>query len=187
MYSSDGHSYNQFFFRTIDFSTEPKVTSIWSYSEGRVENVFSISDSDLNGASVIAGRDGRIYVTGTSEQQRSDTLELWSYDPQTEQLVELSDDDWYAILFDHPVSDEGFVFRYLNTPDGLVFVNLLEDTGRELWFTDGTREGTRLLADINPGNGNSDPEDMYFGGDAIYFSAKDGTHGREPWMIPISR
>jgi ELWxxDGT repeat protein len=30
-------------------------------------------------------------------------------------------------------------------------------TGTELWITDGTKKGTRLLEDINPGGGSSDP------------------------------
>jgi len=32
-----------------------------------------------------------------------------------------------------------------------------------------------------------DPQNIYYSGDAVYFSANDGTHGVEPWMIPISR
>lgn len=180
------------FYSTNDTSVEPHVTSIWRYNEARVEKLFTIPDSGLFFNRVIAGQDGRIYATGTKELERASgeidwVLELWSYDLHTEQVVKLSDDDWYAVLFDQPTVGTGYLFRYLNTPDGLVFVNLKEDSGREIWFTDGTPEGTRQLTDINPGPGNSDPQNFYYSEDAIYFSADDGTHGHEPWMITISR
>jgi ELWxxDGT repeat protein len=71
-------------------------------------------------------------------------------------------------------------------------------SGRELWVTDGTTEGTQLLADINP-SGGSNPGSFYFqteegsivsnpadlaalsDGRAL-FDADDGIHGAEPWI-----
>lgn len=188
--AGDGGS-RELVYSTTDFSTEPYITSVWMYREERIEKLFSASDLAYQDSRVITGNDGKIYITGTKVQQDwpnyTRSLELWSYDPQSEQLVELSDDDWHALKHDHPTPDEDYLFRYLNTPDGLMFVNLKDDTGREVWFTDGTREGTRQLADINPGTGNSDPQNFHYSGNAIYFSANDGTHGHEPWMIRILR
>lgn len=185
---SNENSGNQFLYSTTDFSIQPRITSIWSYREEQIKNLFSFTEGDLGNRRFIYGHDGRIYVTGTRQlQQQTHTLELLSYDTQTGQLVELSGDDWFSSLSGFPSPDEGYFFRYLSTPDGLLFVNLKEDSGRELWFTDGSPEGTRLLADVNPGTGSSDPQNIYYSGDAVYFSADDGTHGVEPWMIPISR
>lgn len=180
-------------FSGADLSVDPPTSSIWRYSDERIEKLFSIPADmiDMMDRVIIEGHDGRIYVAGTwwvsGLPGFATSLELWSYDPRTEQLIELSDDNWFSVLSDHQAYDEGFMFRYLNTPDGLAFINLTEDSGRELWFTNGTREGTRQLTDINPGIGSSDPLDYYYTDDAIYFSANDGTRGREPWMIPISR
>jgi len=62
--------------------------------------------------------------------------------------------------------------------------------GRELWRSDGTASGTRLLRDINPGNDGSvdlgDSVDRWGaeltpGRGAIYFRADDGVHGSELW------
>ena len=174
-----------------DNSVVPPVISVWNYSEGQVENLFSVSEIGLQQLSMIAGQDGNTYLAGTTLQVESsavnERLELWSYNPQTEQLVKLSEDDWYAQLVSQPVPDDGYIFRYQNTPDGLIFVNLKEDSGREVWFTNGSPEGTRQLADINPGAGSSDPQNFYYTGNAIYFSADDGTHGHEPWVIEITR
>jgi ELWxxDGT repeat protein len=69
--------------------------------------------------------------------------------------------------------------------------------GRELWVTDGTADGTHLLADINP-NGSSNPGSYSYQGQAgiiaapadlvphgdgrVLFNADDGTNGVEPWV-----
>ncbi len=71
--------------------------------------------------------------------------------------------------------------------------------GRELFATDGTKDGTRLVADINPrvvpypgqtllphpllfaGIG-SDPGDPVRAGSLAFFTADDGTTGRELWV-----
>lgn len=66
--------------------------------------------------------------------------------------------------------------------------------GRELWVTDGTPEGTRLVADIRAGAGSSDPwlqatpfysfdrAALALGDGRAVFLADDGVHGREPWI-----
>jgi ELWxxDGT repeat protein len=53
----------------------------------------------------------------------------------------------------------------------------------ELWVTDGTQEGTRLVQDIYPGQLGSRPEEitLFDGGRAI-FSARAAEAGREAWV-----
>ncbi|HEX2644728.1 MAG TPA: hypothetical protein VHU81_17150 [Thermoanaerobaculia bacterium] len=69
--------------------------------------------------------------------------------------------------------------------------------GRELWTSDGTRGGTRLLADINPSRlpqppapdcddrhdtgVPSDPQELVALRGGVAFTADDGVHGREIW------
>lgn len=53
--------------------------------------------------------------------------------------------------------------------------------GRELWHTDGTAEGTRLVADLRPGATGSSPAELEVAGGQVFFAADDGRHGREPW------
>jgi ELWxxDGT repeat protein len=74
--------------------------------------------------------------------------------------------------------------------------------GRELFATDGTKEGTRLVADLNPklmpnaitdpplpaliGVG-SDPSDLVRAGSRAFFVADDGTTGHELWVTNGTR
>ena len=54
--------------------------------------------------------------------------------------------------------------------------------GVELWRTDGTVLGTRLVADIASGTAGSSPSDLAVIGNLVYFAADDQVHGREPWV-----
>ena len=53
--------------------------------------------------------------------------------------------------------------------------------GEELWVTDGSEDGTRLLVDIHPGPKGSMPGDLVELEGRIYFTASDGTSGLELW------
>jgi ELWxxDGT repeat protein len=65
--------------------------------------------------------------------------------------------------------------------------------GVELWKSDGTNRGTKLVKDINPVKGNSNPNDnraltrsaevdkLFAVGKTLYFRANDGKHGVELW------
>ena len=78
-----------------------------------------------------------------------------------------------------------------STPNGffahgaLLFFGAYEPShGNELWQTDGTTEGTRLVADIQPGPGSGLAAGFHRGfsvGDRIFFVASDGLAGEELW------
>jgi ELWxxDGT repeat protein len=55
--------------------------------------------------------------------------------------------------------------------------------GFELWRSDGTRKGTRMVKDINPGAASSYPLTVppSSGNPVFYFVANDGVHGAELW------
>lgn len=67
---------------------------------------------------------------------------------------------------------------------GEVCVFTAEDraSGRELWVTDGTATGTRLLKDVAVGRASSDPGELTVVGSRLFFSADDGVNGRELWV-----
>jgi trimeric autotransporter adhesin len=47
--------------------------------------------------------------------------------------------------------------------------------GSELWVSDGTDGGTKLLKDIRPGAGNSDPDHFFEFGEELYFVAQNAS------------
>ena len=55
-----------------------------------------------------------------------------------------------------------------------------EAHGTELWITDGTPQGTRLVKNIAADRG-SDGRHLHRSGDALLFSAKSELEGQEPW------
>jgi len=55
-------------------------------------------------------------------------------------------------------------------------------TGVELWASDGTEAGTRLVRDISPGARSSEIRSLTALGPRVFFVADDGVHGRELWV-----
>lgn len=68
------------------------------------------------------------------------------------------------------------------SPTKTVFV--MDDTvhGEELWITDGTEAGTRLLKDIGPGPDHGYINQVVASAGKVFFSASDMLHGSELWM-----
>jgi ELWxxDGT repeat protein len=55
-------------------------------------------------------------------------------------------------------------------------------TGEELWASDGTPDGTRLVRDVFPGPRSAEIRWLTAAGGRVYFTADDGVHGRELWV-----
>jgi len=90
---------------------------------------------------------------------------LLRYDPSNYETEILKDND---AVFDETI-------RYLTVIDSvLVFSSNNEQSGSELWISDGTIAGTRMKSDINPGGASSNPSHFYPYEEFIYFSADAG-------------
>jgi ELWxxDGT repeat protein len=84
-----------------------------------------------------------------------------------------------------------------SSPNGLIqagnrvfFTAQDGEHGWELWESDGTPRGTRLMWDLNPGGFSSFTDDLLslttpftVAGDYLFFSADDGETGVEPWSL----
>ena len=88
----------------------------------------------------------------------------------------------------YPGSDSSFPEDITKFNDKLYFSAFNNENGDELWISDGTRSGTQLLVDINPGRSNFDfpypsfPSGFTEFNDKLYFSAFDNENGDELWV-----
>jgi ELWxxDGT repeat protein len=100
----------------------------------------------------------------------------------------------------NPGSGASYPWNLTNVNGELYFTANNDTHGTELWKSDGTAAGTTMVADINPGSTTtwyytgtygtftrssttlgSYPDDLTNVNGTLYFSADDGTHGRELW------
>jgi ELWxxDGT repeat protein len=66
--------------------------------------------------------------------------------------------------------------------DGIMYLTIeTQAHGQELWRTDGSEDGTVMVADLMPGQDDSIPNGFQVFGNRLYFAATDPVHGRELW------
>ncbi len=120
-------------------------------------------------------------ATGFFREQLADgSVQLWGTDGTpagTALLLELSPAG--------TTSTSGFGFARPATSPQLVFPNNNGASGSELWLTDGSGPGTKLVADINPGGASAFPGEPIRLGGALLLAAEDGLHGRELHSLPL--
>jgi ELWxxDGT repeat protein len=148
--------------------------SIWvttGTAASTVKLVDNVSYVDTTGAAFL---NGKVYFTGLNAANGS---ELWATDATTAGTTLIKDINSGAagaMPSDYFVYSNKLFFTANNGTDGI-----------ELWVSDGTAAGTTMLKDINPGAGSaftfsSDPA-FHVTNSILYFTATDGTMGRELW------
>lgn len=68
----------------------------------------------------------------------------------------------------------------------VAFVANDPERGDAAWVTDGTADGTFLLADVRPGVEQAYPAEFALVGSRMVFAADDGATGRELWSVPAA-
>lgn len=115
------------------------------------------------------GSDGSFFA------RDDDRVELWKSDGTSGGTVRVKD---FGLGSTSGYSD-GSYFASVN---GTLFTNIgTPSTGNELWKSDLTEAGTQLVRDINPGPGDSSPDQFLNHNGMLFFAANDGTRGRELW------
>ncbi len=106
---------------------------------------------------------GNLYMTSRG-------VELWKTDGTSLSLVAGSSESFYSL-------------RDLEDVNGTLFFTAENDlSGRELWRSDGTSTGTRMVADILPGKLSSNPSLLAEVNDKLVFVATDKINGSELWI-----
>jgi ELWxxDGT repeat protein len=126
----------------------------------------------------------RLYFTANNGQSGN---ELWATDGTSSgtQLVADIYPGNYDSNSDLPRSS--YPRNFVEFSDRLFFTANDGESGNELFVSDGTDEGTQLLADINPGSNNYGNLSSYVYGftefnEQLYFTANDGENGNELWV-----
>jgi ELWxxDGT repeat protein len=110
-------------------------------------------------------------VFGATPQDGSQRF-LFSLGPNDELVRLLDEPAWLEAV----ISTGSWAFLGLQTAEH----------GFEPWRTDGTPEGTVLLAELEPGPSSSGPLEPTRVGDLVFFSAQTEELGRELWAIRLS-
>lgn len=146
-------------------------SELWFFSlETRETTRLTATRRGFSRHYVQAGR----WISYFYETQDYLPFELWRTDGTAEGTVRLG--DWqYASAWDRSLAivDERLYYTF---DDGI--------HGKEIWTSDGSPSGTRLLADVVPGATGSQPSSFTAANHTLYFLADDGIHGREIWTIP---
>ncbi len=182
------HSLNNTVWRT---DGTPEGTVPIKTLDGRIDygqNLLSVTHNGLfyfNGATEAAGR--QLWVTDGTEEN---TRRLPNVGPAGEEyyVIEyLPYEDYVLYSVNHGLyrtdgTSGGTVrifdglIRSMTIHDGLVyFSGETEKYGSELYQTDGTPDGTRLVEDYNPGTASAFPSELTSVGSELYFVA---THPR---------
>jgi ELWxxDGT repeat protein len=66
--------------------------------------------------------------------------------------------------------------------DKFFYVNNNEQTGQELWVSDGSPPGTTIVQDIVPGGNDSDPGSLTTFNDMLLFQASNTVNGSKLWI-----
>jgi len=133
---------------------------------------FPYGFTELNGKlyfsadSNIFGRE--LWVTDGTEEGTQVVKDI--YPGSFDEYVEYTYSNYYN------GSDPADLTKFNNK---IYFTAENQDIGTELWVTDGTEEGTELVADINPGVSDSNPSDLSVVGDELLFTANNGETEQE--------
>ena len=162
-------------------------------NDGVHGNELFVSDGTAEGTQLLVDlneeTDGNSYGSSPSDLvEFNDKLYFAAYDGESTELY-VSDGTAEGTQLLYPGKDQdgnGHVWD----PDNLVEFNdklyFTADDGEhgiELFVSDGTAEGTQLVADLNPGEGGSYASKLTVVGDELFFSADNGQTGTELFKL----
>ncbi|MFN0054661.1 MAG: ELWxxDGT repeat protein [Planctomycetales bacterium] len=144
-----------------------------------VKDIYAGNDFDIGSIPRdLTNVNGTLYFSANDGDHG---IELWTSDGTTEGTELVKDIYTHGDYYDEPMP------RDLTNVNGTLYFTANDgDHGIELWKSDGTAGGTRMVKDINTGSGDyyyyySYPRDLTNINGTLYFTADDGTHGIELW------
>lgn len=149
-------------------------------SDGTPEGTILVKNIGVNFSSYpsnLTALNGLLYFTAATS---SNGRELWKSDGTEAGTVMIKDilpGSTSSIKEDYFKENNGFITfnneMYFSASD--------ESNGIELWKSDGTEAGTKIVKNINVGSKNSNPKEFTVVDNLLYFQARDSDHGSELW------
>ncbi len=109
------------------------------------------------------------------------THSLWSSDVNSTGNLLVTLKSRNGLISTRPSRDASPFDNFTSVNDTLFFSGVDDEHGRELWRSDGSKMGTHMLKDINPGQSGSYPHSLTSINGTLFFNAIDGVHGAELW------
>ena len=150
--------------------------SLWT-SDGTAAGTVPLRPELLYGADSLTAVDGTLFFTANNPTANN-PRGLWKSDG-TEAGTVLVKDVWQrrSGYYSPEYGPES-----LTSVNGTLFFTANDGTtGRELWKSDGTTDGTVLVKDINPGLGGSNPTALTNVDGRLVFQACEQQSGCEVW------
>ena len=146
-------------------------------TDGTPEGTIVLKDIHPNAGSSSPDdffpHNGYVYFTAEKTGQGR---ELWRTNGTTEGTALVKD------IMPGSMSSNNAGDYYISGLGNLVlFTAQGDDSGKELWKSDGTEAGTVRVADINPGAPGSEPQSKWPCSNLLLFTAQTAANGREVW------
>jgi ELWxxDGT repeat protein len=163
---------NTFFFTANDGTSGPELWKTDGTNTSLVKDINPRPFSGSNPRNFTAVGNTLFFVANDGDSG----FQLWKTDGTDNGTSRVKDINPGV---SNSIGDGGRAFTAVGNT--LFFVANDGDNGFELWKTDGTNAGTRLVKDINPGPIGSSPGSLTAVGNTLFFVATDGTSGTELW------
>jgi len=158
---------NRLAFAISNFADDGSLWTTDGTSQGTAPLAISICPSPCQSITPLAAAHGIALLRAESGNELVDkTVRLWRTDgtaagtaPLTAPLADIQ-----ATLTDGSLPGAAVLY----------FVGCRAEEGCELWSSDGTHDGTSLVADLKPGPGGSNPHALTAWRGGLYFLADDG-------------
>ena len=131
---------------------------------GQITEVANINPGgDSNPAEFYVDSSNKLFF---SADNGTDGKELYVYNGTATTLIDINNS---------AVGLNSTPARFIEFNGKIYFKANDETTKSELWETDGTIANTKMVADINPGTGNGNPDHFFIFNNELYFTPLDGT------------
>jgi len=158
---------------------------------------FRYQGASLNGVSFFVGTEGKLWRVDDSETVIENVATLPDRAKFASSIVALDDQLVFLDSADRLWSIEeagqlNLLRDFADAGSELVvfcgrafFAAQTGEHGTELWYTDGTSEGTQLATDVQPGAESSNPRNLQFHDEQLFFIGASAEGIDEVWRIDL--